>query len=161
MMYTLTIIYFRGVELLASVAYFNPPIPKGIGIKGPQNTGTSELPYQRKFPLKNHDDSWHSPNSKKTPLPQTHLGEPLLRRKHAHQLHLSKGGENFRVTFGRLSSSSGIFIEYLQGHLHRIGVKENPDCPLCSTGEIMNFRHLTVCTTLANTNLNVLPPNNY
>ncbi|GBO05991.1 hypothetical protein AVEN_172117-1 [Araneus ventricosus] len=59
---------------------------------------------------------------------------------------------NFRILNGH---------DYLQGHLHRIGVKENPNCPLCSTGEIMNFRHLTVCATLANTNLNILPPDNY
>ncbi|GBL90839.1 hypothetical protein AVEN_215569-1 [Araneus ventricosus] len=40
---------------------------------------------------------------------------------------------NFRILNGH---------DYLQGHLHRIEVKENPDCPLCSTREIMNFRHL-------------------
>ncbi|GBL72288.1 hypothetical protein AVEN_115247-1 [Araneus ventricosus] len=59
---------------------------------------------------------------------------------------------NFRILNG---------YDCLQGHLHRIGAKENPDCPLCSTGEIMNFRHLTVCATLANTNLNVLQNVNY
>ncbi|GBN00620.1 hypothetical protein AVEN_185921-1 [Araneus ventricosus] len=59
---------------------------------------------------------------------------------------------NFRILNGH---------DYLQGHLHRIGVKQNTDCTLCSTGEIMNFRHLTVCVTLANTNQNVLPPDNY
>ncbi|GBM47590.1 hypothetical protein AVEN_77030-1 [Araneus ventricosus] len=45
--------------------------------------------------------------------------------------------------------------DYRQGHLHRIRVKENLVCPLCSTEEIMHFKHLTVCPILANTNLKV------
>ncbi|GBL84831.1 hypothetical protein AVEN_93859-1 [Araneus ventricosus] len=59
---------------------------------------------------------------------------------------------NFRILNGH---------DYLQGHIHRIGVKENPNCLVCCTGEIMSFTHLTVCATSANTNLNVLPPDNY
>ncbi|GFW35570.1 uncharacterized protein TNCV_2462121 [Trichonephila clavipes] len=41
--------------------------------------------------------------------------------------------------------------DFLQQHLHRIGVKNTTDCPLCLCGEVMNFIHLTVCASLDNT----------
>ncbi|GFV66121.1 uncharacterized protein TNCV_5073231 [Trichonephila clavipes] len=41
--------------------------------------------------------------------------------------------------------------DFLQKHLHQIGVKRNPDCPLYPGGEAMNFVSLTVCASLANT----------
>ncbi|GFS97469.1 uncharacterized protein TNCV_733941 [Trichonephila clavipes] len=44
--------------------------------------------------------------------------------------------------------------DFLHQHLHRIGVKHTPDCPLCLCGEAMNFVHLTVCASLANTGYN-------
>ena len=34
--------------------------------------------------------------------------------------------------------------DYLQGHLHRIWLKNTPDCPLCLNGETMDFKHLSL-----------------
>ncbi|GFX80072.1 uncharacterized protein TNCV_2107191 [Trichonephila clavipes] len=45
--------------------------------------------------------------------------------------------------------------DFFQQHLHRIGVKDSPDCPLCLCGEAMNFVHLTVCASLANMGFNL------
>lgn len=56
---------------------------------------------------------------------------------------------NFRVRTGH---------DYLQGHLHRIGVVDAPDCPICHTSKIMNFSHLTICVSLASV---ILPTDNY
>ncbi|GFU52981.1 uncharacterized protein TNCV_1142721 [Trichonephila clavipes] len=44
--------------------------------------------------------------------------------------------------------------DFLQQHLHQIGVKDTLDCPLCLCGEAMNFVHLTVCASLADTGFN-------
>ncbi|GFU22101.1 uncharacterized protein TNCV_4300821 [Trichonephila clavipes] len=44
--------------------------------------------------------------------------------------------------------------DFLQQHLHRIGVKDTPDCSPRLCGEATNFVHLTVCTSLANTSSN-------
>ncbi|GFU91701.1 integrase catalytic domain-containing protein [Trichonephila clavipes] len=41
--------------------------------------------------------------------------------------------------------------DFLQQHLHRIGVKNTPDCPLCLCVEAMNSVHLADCASLANT----------
>ncbi|GBM46420.1 hypothetical protein AVEN_256393-1 [Araneus ventricosus] len=54
-------------------------IPKAIEIKGPQNTGTSEFLYERSH--RNHNDSWHCPNCKKTPLFPEHNGRTTLTNK--------------------------------------------------------------------------------
>ena len=51
--------------------------------------------------------------------------------------------------------------DYLQGHLHRIGVKDTHDCPLCLNVEIMDFKHLTVCASLADIRSGLLPLDNY
>ncbi|GFS83749.1 uncharacterized protein TNCV_610851 [Trichonephila clavipes] len=44
--------------------------------------------------------------------------------------------------------------DFLQQHLHRVGVKDTPDCPLCLSGLARNFVHLTVCASLANPGFN-------
>ncbi|PRD20471.1 UNVERIFIED_CONTAM: hypothetical protein NCL1_54525 [Trichonephila clavipes] len=44
--------------------------------------------------------------------------------------------------------------DFLQQHLHRIGMKHTPDCPLCLCGEAMNFVHLTVYASLDNIGFN-------
>ncbi|GBM81858.1 hypothetical protein AVEN_219817-1 [Araneus ventricosus] len=64
---------------------FNPPIPKNIGIQEPQNTGTPEFFFQRsgKFTslLKNHNDIWYCPNSKKNPFSPNESGRATLTKK--------------------------------------------------------------------------------
>ncbi|GFX46170.1 uncharacterized protein TNCV_2298191 [Trichonephila clavipes] len=44
--------------------------------------------------------------------------------------------------------------DFLEQHLHRIGVQDTSDCLLCHCGEAMNFVHQTVCNSLANTDFN-------
>ncbi|GFT55557.1 uncharacterized protein TNCV_3320711 [Trichonephila clavipes] len=55
----------------------------------------------------------------------------------------------FSAVFRALTSH-----DFLWQHLYRIGVKDTPDCPLCLCGEAMNFVHLTLCPSLANTSFN-------
>ena len=80
------------------------------------------------------------------------LWESLLKNRIPMNLHRGTFAANFRISTGH---------DYLNGHLHRIGVKESPACPLCSTGEIMTFTHLTSCASLANENFNFLPLDNF
>lgn len=41
----------------------------------------------------------------------------------------------------------------LAKHLHRIGILQTPDCPLCSLGKIMDARHLQECPALLKSTL--------
>ena len=63
--------------------------------------------------------------------------------------------QSFATNFRNLTKH-----DYLQGHLHRIGLKDTPDCPLCLNGETMDLKHLTVCTFLADIRSELLPLGN-
>ncbi|GBM64082.1 hypothetical protein AVEN_120996-1 [Araneus ventricosus] len=87
-----------------------PLIPKAIGIKGHQNTGNARAPLSKireiHCHLKNYNDSWQCPNCKKTSLFPKHIwarhsNEESTKSRCEINHTLTKGGGNFRVTFGR------------------------------------------------------------
>ncbi|GFT58442.1 uncharacterized protein TNCV_2119361 [Trichonephila clavipes] len=74
--------------------------------------------------------------------------------KHGCNLPLPSVSLSCKQSISNISRPTLSSHDFLQQHLHRIGVEDTPDCPLCLCREAMNFVHLTVCASLANTGFN-------